>query len=124
MGLDLSCDWKAGFVMDAMKKQRVGYLLEFTGLNMGKLLAPDIEVFTPFTRAAEIQYTQAKNNLLEGGGDNKTKIKCVGILESFSFGGGVGDPLCLSAYISAKNAQVLSAKLETPLDTNVVGSLA
>jgi hypothetical protein len=112
--------------MDPMKKQRVGYLLAFTGLNMGKFLEPDIEVFTPFTRAAAPQYKLANDNLLEGGGDDKTKnkIKCVGILENFSFGGGVGDPLCMSAYISAENAQVLAAKLKTTLDTNVVKSLA
>lgn len=126
MSLDLSCDWKAGFVMDPNKKQRVGYLLEFTGLNMGKFLQPDIEVFTPYTSAVTPKYKKANDNLVAGDGDDKSKvkIKCVGVLESFSFGGGVGDPLCLSAYISAENAQTLAAKLKTTLDTTMVGGLA
>jgi hypothetical protein len=118
MGLDLSCDWKAGFVMDPMKKQRVGYLVQFQGLNMGEFLKPDIEVFTPFTHADAPAYTEMKVNKDTG------KVTCVGVIESFSFGGGVGDPLCFSVYVSAENANVLASKLKTTLDTNVVKKLS
>jgi len=117
MGLDLSCDWKAGFVMDPMKKQRVGYLVHFQGLNMGEFLKPDIDVFSPFTHASDPTYKEMKIN------KDTRKVTCVGVIESFSFGGGVGDPLCISAYISAENATVLAAKLKTTLDTNVVKKL-
>lgn len=117
MGLDLSCDWKAGFVMDPMKKQRVGYLLDFKGLGMTDRLAADLKVFTPYTHSAAPNYSAAK--VAEDG-----TITCVGIVENFSFGGGVGDPLCLSVYISAENANVLQAKLKTTLSTNTVTSMA
>jgi len=51
------------------------------------------------------------------------KVTCVGVIENFSYAGGVGDPLCISAYISEQNAEVIAAKLKTTLDTNVVKKL-
>jgi len=114
MGLDLSCDWKAGFVMDPSKKQRVGYLMAFEGLDMGEFLKPDVEVFTPFNSQEAPGYGEVQFE-----GDDK-KITCVGMIENFSFGGGVGDPICISAYISAENANILQAKLKTTLSTNKV----
>ncbi len=117
MGLDLSCDWKAGFVMDPSKKQRVGYLVHFQGLNMNEYLKQDVEVFSPFSHAEAPQYKEITFD------KDKGKVTVVGVLESFSFGGGVGDPLCLSAYISAQNAEILSGKMKTTLDSNVVKKL-
>lgn len=46
------------------------------------------------------------------------------VIESFSFGGGVGDPLCFSAYISAENGQTLKAKMQGSLATTKVTKLA
>ncbi|OJH40283.1 hypothetical protein [Cystobacter ferrugineus] len=118
MALDLNCDWRAGFVMDPNKKQRVGYLMAFEGLDMGEFLKPDIEVFTPFNSNESPGYGEVKFE-----GDDK-KITCVGMIENFSFGGGVGDPLCISAYISSENANILQAKLKTTLSTNKVTKFA
>jgi hypothetical protein len=116
MGLELSCDWKAGFVMDPNKKQRVGYLVKYTSKKLGtEFLTPDIEVFSPYN-AKEAAYKLA--------GWKDEKVTCVGVLENFSFGGGVGDPLCFSAYISAQNADKLAGKLKTTLESNLVDELA
>ncbi len=116
MGFDYSCDWKSGFVMDPSKKQRVGYLVHFQGLNMGEFLKQDIDVFTPYSNS-EANYGELAMNKELG------KITVVGVIDSFSWGGGVGDPLCISAYISAENAQTLQAKMKGTLDTNVVKKL-
>jgi hypothetical protein len=118
MSLDLSCNWKAGFVMDPNKKQRVGYLVHFQGLNMNEYLKQDVEVFTPFTHAESPQYKEVTLDKEKG------KVTCVGVIESLSYAGGVGDPLCISAYISAQNAEMLAGKMKTTLDTNVVKKLA
>jgi hypothetical protein len=37
----------------------------------------------------------------------KGEVRAVGILESFSWAGGVGDPICLSMYVSQDNATFL-----------------
>jgi|GEM_PF-1189100 len=117
MVLDLACDWKSGFVMDPQKKQRVGYLVFFEGLNMGEFLKQDIEVFTP--------YNNSETNYGDITIDSDTgKATCVGVIDSFMFGGAVGDPICISAYISAENAEVLAAKMKTSLDTTKVTKFA
>ena len=112
---NLTCDWKSGFVMDPTKKQRVGYLVAFKGLNMGEFLKPDITVYTP--------YNSTGNDYAEVKIDDSKKTTVVGVIESFSFGGGVGDPICISAYISAENAENLKAKMKSTLTTTVVKEL-
>lgn len=117
MGFDFSCDWRAGFVMDPNKNQRVGYLVHFQGLNMGEFLKQDIEVFTPYSNS-ETNYGEVTINKELG------KATVTGVIESFSWGGGVGDPICVSTYISAENAQIMQAKMKGTLDTNMVKKLA
>lgn len=114
---NLNCDWKAGFVMDPTRKQRVGYLVNFQGLNMGEFLKQDIQVFTPYNNS-ETQFGGITIDRDNG------KATCTGVIESFSYEGGVGDPLCISAYISAENAEVLKAKMKTTLDTTTVTNMA
>lgn len=114
MEVNLKCNWQSGFVMDPSNKERVGYLMFFEGLDMGEFLKPDIEVFTPFNSQEAPAYGEVQ---LEG--DDK-KITCVGMIHRFSFAGGVGDPIFISAYISAENANILQAKLKTTLSTNKV----
>ncbi len=119
-GVNLDCDWKAGFVMDPSRKQRVGYLTSFGGLDLGDL-AKDIEVYTPYG-LAETGYSELA--LTAEAEDKPVKtVACVGVLESYSFGGGVGDPICISAYISAQNAMQLAAKMKTSLTTTKVTGL-
>lgn len=117
MGIDLPCDWRSGFVMDPQKKQRVGYLVNFQGLNMGEFLKQDVEVFSPYNNS-ETQYSSVTVDA------ETTKVTCVGVIDSFSFGGGVGDALCISAYISAENAEVLQAKTKSTLDTTIISNLS
>lgn len=116
MSIDLTSDWRSGFVMDPTKKQRVGYLTAFQGLNMGEFLKADIDVFTPYNNS-ENQYGEVTIDR------DTTKMTCVGVIDSFSWAGGVGDPVCIGAYISAENAQILSAKLKTTLDTTILSSV-
>jgi hypothetical protein len=102
--------------MDPTKKQRVGYLVYFQGLDMGDFLNQDVQVFTPYSNATA-NYGEVTLDKDSG------KATVVGVIESFSFGGGVGDPICISAYISAENAMNISAKLKTTLVTTTVKKL-
>ena len=47
-----------------------------------------------------------------------------GVLDNFSFGGAVGDPVCISGYISAENAKIISAKLQATLGSTIVSTLS
>jgi len=114
---NLDCDWTSGFVMDPSKKQRVGYLTTFEGLNMGEFLKPDIEVYSPYS-SSETEYEGVELDEESG------KITCVGVIESYSFAGGVGDPICVSAYISAENAEIIKAKTKGTLDTTILSSMS
>lgn len=123
MAIDLSCDWKSGFVMDPTKKQRCGYLVAFNGLGLNQ--EPDkendafkIRVFTPYN-APDLEYAQVAVDDLDG----QKVLNCVGIIESFSFAGGVGDPICVSAYVSSEFANQLKAKQKASLETTVIKKL-
>jgi hypothetical protein len=123
MSIDLPCDWKSGFVMDPTKKQRCGYLVGFNGLGLNQ--EPDketdaykIRVFTPYNAAA-LEYSQVKVDDLDG----QKVLNCIGIIESFSFAGGVGDPICISAYVSSEFANQLKAKQKASLETTVIKKL-
>lgn len=125
MSIELSCDWKSGFVMDPVQKQRCGYLLAFNGLGLDAKI-PDkeddnykIRVFTPYN-AAEAKYTLAKVDDIDG----QKAIDCVGIMDHFSFAGGAGDPICISAYISTEFASQLKAKQKASLTTTTITQLA
>jgi hypothetical protein len=110
------CDWKSGFVPDPAKTQRAGYLVSFNGLGMGEFLKQDLEVFSFF----DIKRKTYDGITLDATG----KLKCTGIIESFTWNGGVGDPLCISAYISAENGEVLKAKMKSTLSTTKIDTLA
>jgi hypothetical protein len=112
----LSCDWKSGFVMSPANKPRVGYLLSLEGLGLGSALTADLGVFTPFNIDGSPNYTGV--TIAEG------KVTCVGVIENFSWGGGVGDPVCISAYISSDNANMIGAKLKETIKTTAITKLA
>ncbi len=114
-----SCDWKTAFAMDPSKKQRVGYLVSFQGLDMANFLQQDIEAFSPYS-SSEAAYPEVASLWQKETG----KMKTTGVIESLSFAGGVGDPICVSAYISAENGQALKAKMQTTLKTTKVTNFA
>ncbi|HEX2734286.1 MAG TPA: hypothetical protein VHM70_21905 [Polyangiaceae bacterium] len=117
MSYNFPCDWKAGFVMDPTKKQRVGYLVSFNGIGLADPgLAKDITVFTPYnvdgsdTGYADLTVTE-------------DKVQVVGVIENFSWQGGVGDPICISAYMSAENAMLIKGLLKMTLKTTSIKGL-
>jgi hypothetical protein len=122
MGFVFDCDWKSGFVMDPSKKQRVGCLLNLDGLGLDAALAQDITVFSPFNATAS-DYTDS-NELKMDTSMTPPKITCVGVIESLSWNGGVGDPISVTAMISSENAMQIKAKLQTTLKTTSIKKLS
>lgn len=121
---DLSCDWRSGFVMNPIQKQRIGYLVDLNGLGLGAPLAADLKLLCPFNTGASGKpvYPKLKFN-------NPTptapvpSVQVVGVLDHFSWSGGVGDPLSICCYISAENGMQLKALQQLTLKTTSISSL-
>jgi hypothetical protein len=115
MAHNFPCDWKAGFVMDPTKKQRVGYLTSFNGLGLSAALAADLSVFTPYNNTTAPAYTPLAitNNL----------VNVVGVVENVSWNGGVGDAISISCYMSSENAMLLKTLQQLTLKTTAVSAL-
>jgi hypothetical protein len=122
MAYNLACDWRAGFVMDPQKKQRCGYLLALDGFGLSGPLPQDITVFLPYN-ATPAMFTD-KSLLNITAESTPASVQCVGVLDSFSWGGGVGDPISLSVYLSTENAQQIKTKLQTTLTTTSIKKLS
>ena len=116
MSYNFPCDWKSGFVMDPTKKQRVGYLVTFDGIGLAAPLAQDVTGFTPYNvDGADTGYASLKVA--------EDKVNVVGVLDNFSWQGGVGDPICISAYMSAENALLIKGMLKMTLKTTSIKTL-
>lgn len=110
------CDWKSGFVMDPVKKQRVGYITDFNGLGLANALAKDITVFCPYNNASPPSYTAL-------GAPNNGQVTVTAILESCNWNGGVGDAWSFSCYMSSENANLLKALKQMTLKTTSISKI-
>jgi len=110
------CDWKNSFATDPTKKPCSGYLLSFVGIGLVQSLMPDLSVYTPYPKGKTPLYTEAAK-LLDG---ITGQIKCVGVIESFAWSGGVRDSICVTAYISAENAVQIKDLLKAGIKTTIV----
>jgi hypothetical protein len=115
--------------MDPAQKGRVGYLVKLEGFGLDQSLSadpgPGIEVFTPFNSAAAPKYSKialANHDMTSG---DKTiagpkTVKVLGAMESYTYGGGVGDAICISAYISSEAQALIKGKLALSLSTTKI----
>jgi hypothetical protein len=94
------CNMSAGFVMDPNQHVRVGWVtgLDGFGLPAGGLKA-DLQVQNPMTVT----------------GGKPEVMSVIGVLEKFTWAGGVGDPLMLDFYVSQENASQLKMLQQTVL---------
>lgn len=121
---DLPCNWRAGFVMDPTKKQRFGYVTALNGFGLAQALASDITVYTPFNTGAAPTYAGISSGYVAPSADAPTgSAKVVGVIEHFSWNGGVGDPISLSMYISQENASQVKALQQLTLKTTTIKEL-
>jgi hypothetical protein len=118
---DLPCNWKAGFVMDPSKKQRFGYVTALDGFGLSAALATDITVFTPYNTGAAPTYAGISSLYTAPSADAPIgACKVVAVVESFSWGGGVGDPISVSMYMSQENATQIKALQQLTLKTTTI----
>ncbi|MBK9265477.1 MAG: hypothetical protein IPM54_37535 [Polyangiaceae bacterium] len=121
---DLPCNWRAGFVMDPTKKQRFGYITSLDGFGLSAALPTDITVYTPYNTGAAPTYAGISSGYTAPSEDAPVGVcKVVGVLEHFSWGGGVGDPISVSMYVSQENATQIKALQQLTLKTTTIKKL-
>jgi hypothetical protein len=102
MPFNFACDKDYGFLPDPNAHQRVGYVTAFAGLGLPHALSADLTVTNPLTGA---------------------KTPAFGVIETFEWEGGTGDPLKIEMYVSQENATQLKALQQSALTTTKVSAL-
>jgi hypothetical protein len=92
-----------GFVIDPNEHARVGYITDFNGLGLSVPLARDLRVNLPFKPT----YPQFGNMQVVNGPPFPANV--VGVIENFTWSGGVSDPIRIDFYVSQENAFLLRA---------------
>jgi hypothetical protein len=109
------CSRESGFVMDPNEHKRVGYITDFNGL--GLTLQKDLQVSLPFKPIyPQLSVTQTVNG-------TPFTAKVVGVIEKFTWNGGVGDAIAFDFYVSQQNATLLKALGNSTLKTSSVQSI-
>ncbi len=102
-GLSFECDWRFAMNVSGRQKARAGYLLSWSGVG-GLNLAADLTVRNPHTSTGASSLTGPT-------------VKCVGLIEKFSFAGGQEDPIRIVAYVTTGTAAALRVKLASGITT-------
>lgn len=110
---EFPCDRSAGFIMSPDVRKTVGYI---TALNVSVLrnaLASDLQVPIPFDTGTGPTYGGLEHTAPERFVPGVARV--VGVLERFSWAGGVGDPLELDIWMSQENAsEIWELKYRSP----------
>lgn len=120
---EYECNKEAGFVMDPNVHARFGYITALNGFGLAATLPADLQVHIPFNTGAAptfagLQYTAPSATAPVG------VAKVVGVIEKFSWAGGVGDPIHVEFYVSQENATQIKSLQQLALKTTSVKSLA
>lgn len=116
------CNWRAGFIPDPIKKQRIGYITALNGFGLTATLPTDLTVYSAFNAAAPPTYTGLTYTAASEASPLPT-VQVVGVMEHFSWSGGVGDPISVSFYVSQENAAQIKALQQLTLKTTSISSL-
>ena len=110
-----SCDVQNGFAIDPNVHARVGYITAFYGMGLPAFNS-DLAVSLPF------KPTHGSFGILQAPGLPPV-TNVVGVIESLTWNGGVGDPLQLRFFVSQENAFTLAAMTQSHLTSNIIKSL-
>ncbi|HEY0756778.1 MAG TPA: hypothetical protein VGD98_22695 [Ktedonobacteraceae bacterium] len=116
---EYACSKEGGFVMDPNEHKRIGYITALAGLGMSQPFPSDLQVSLPLN--ANTTYTAIKTTVAPGM-SNVGEAKVVGVIEKFSWNGGVGDPIHVDFYVSQENAHQIKALQQQALKTTHISA--
>lgn len=117
------CEVEAGFLMDPNEHKRFGYVTSLNGFGLPATLPKDLQVHLPFN-TGDLPNYRALTLVGPSATEPIKSAQVVGVLESFRWGGGVGDPIRVELYVSQENAMQIMALQQRSLKTTVIKSLA
>jgi hypothetical protein len=120
---DYGCERDAGFVMDPNENKRFGYVTSLHGFGLPAALPKDLQVHLPFNRSDTPAF-RALTLTKPSATSPMSSAKVVGVVETFSWAGGAGDPIKLEFYVSQENAMQIMSLQQRALKTRLVTSLA
>jgi hypothetical protein len=112
------CDRGSAFIMDPNQHKRFGYVTEFNGLGLTNALAKDLTVIVPWNANSNPTYAGLAPSAPKAAGAPAT-AQVVGIIEKFSWNGGVGDPLKINFFMSQQNAVLLKTLQQSTSKNNL-----
>jgi hypothetical protein len=118
---EFECDRAAGFVMDPNEHKCVGYVTRLGGFGLTSSLAADLKVSLPFSGSIPT-YTGLQPAHVAGPVPAMT-ANVVGVMEKFTWSGGVGDPFEIDFWCSQENAFQIKALQQTTLKSTIVDPL-
>jgi hypothetical protein len=119
---NFECDRASAFLMDPNQHKRFGYVTDFAGLGVTTPLARDLAVSVPWNAGSNPAYAGL-------GFTPPTKTvpnasaKVVGVIEKFSWAGGVGDALEVEFWVSQQNALQIKSLQQAILKNTTVSAL-
>jgi len=117
---DLACDKNSGFVYNPAVHNRVGYVTSFNGLGLnGNGLQNDLSVSIPFPQSQAHYYSGIT---LVSGPTSQYTANVVGVIETLSWSGGVGDAISIDFYVSQENAVQIKALQQATLKTTAINN--
>jgi hypothetical protein len=123
---EFDCVKEAGFVMDPNAHPRFGYVLALDGITLGggaskQGLNVDLIVNVPYNSAAVPSYGPMSSALKPGANNGPSVATVVGVIEKFTWAGGVGDALHLEFWVSQENAtQIKSLQQQALQNTKIL----
>jgi hypothetical protein len=119
ISFEYDCDMAGGFVMDPNEQKRIGYITALNGFGLAEPLVQDLTVSLPFNKQGGPS-VKSLNYVAPTPDKPLGAVKVVGVLDKFSWEGGVCDPIKLDFYVSQDNAmQIVSLQHRALKTTNV-----
>jgi hypothetical protein len=116
---DYECDKDSGFLPNPNQSQRAGYVTALNGLGSTMALNKDLTVFVPYNSTQQPAY----RGVTLQAGSTVSQATVIGVIDKFSWAGGVGDPIMLDFWVSQQNATQIKAMQQTTLQSTKIQAL-
>jgi len=122
IAFEYACDKSSAFVMDPNEHKRYGYVTDFNGVGLADAFPRDLIVSVPFNGVAEPKnlpgYVAATKDV------PTPTCKVVGVIERFSWAGGVGDAIEIDFFASQENTVQIKTLQQSVLKTTTINKLS
>jgi hypothetical protein len=122
---EFDCVREAGFAMDPNQPQRFGYVLAFDGLGIegSPAFKPDVQVSVPFNSDGPAYRYPGISIAKTASATGVGAASVIGIVEKFTWGGGVGDAVHLNFWCSQVNANQINSLQQRALKNTTIDKL-